>query len=71
MLFSMRPVFIGWIALVSQLPIQLFMTVWAGGFFGGITKSVFGIARDSNAPFFFSVSSPSLGFRLSPISARN
>jgi membrane protein YdbS with pleckstrin-like domain len=53
MLFSMRPVFIGWIALVCQLPIQLFMTVWAGGFFGGITKSVFGIARDSNAPFFF------------------
>jgi uncharacterized membrane protein YdbT with pleckstrin-like domain len=34
MQFSVKPVFIGWIVLLTQLPIQLFMTVWAGGFFG-------------------------------------
>jgi len=31
-----RPVFVPWIALVAQLPFQLFMTVWSGGFFGGL-----------------------------------
>lgn len=31
-----RPVFVTWIALVAQLPFQLFLTVWAGGFFGGL-----------------------------------
>jgi membrane protein YdbS with pleckstrin-like domain len=33
---SIRPVFIGWITLLTQLPLQLFFTVWCGGFFGGI-----------------------------------
>src|SRR5437016_11690083 len=42
MKFIERPIFVGWIALLTQLPIQLFFTVWAGGFFGGITKNVLG-----------------------------
>jgi membrane protein YdbS with pleckstrin-like domain len=51
MKFSLKPVFIGWITLLAQLPLQLFFTFWCGGFFGGITKS-FGIfSRDSQAPF--------------------
>src|SRR5215470_5605406 len=39
--FSLRPVFIGWITLLMQLPAQLFFTVWCGGFFGGMTSLVF------------------------------
>jgi hypothetical protein len=28
MKFSLKPVFIGWITLLTQLPFQLFFTVW-------------------------------------------
>jgi uncharacterized membrane protein YdbT with pleckstrin-like domain len=35
-LFSLRPVFVGWITLLVQLPLQLFFTFWAGGFLGGM-----------------------------------
>ncbi len=38
--FSERPVFIGWIAFLIQLPLQLFFTVWSGGFFGGLDGPV-------------------------------
>lgn len=31
-----KPVFVGWIALAAQAPIQLFFTLWVGGFFGGM-----------------------------------
>ena len=31
---SLKPVFVGWIALLVQLPFQLFLSVWSGGFFG-------------------------------------
>lgn len=31
-----RPRFVLWTALVRQLPLQLFLTVWAGVFFGGM-----------------------------------
>jgi len=34
-LLVLRPRFIGWVTALSVLPIQLFMTVWGGGFFGG------------------------------------
>jgi len=37
---SVKPVFIGWITLLTQLPLQLFLTVWCGGFFGGIAASI-------------------------------
>lgn len=40
MTFVEKPVFVGWVALLVQLPLQLFLTVWAGGFFGGMTMSV-------------------------------
>ena len=47
--FALRPVFIGWITLLVQLPLQLFFTLWAGGFLGGMTASFFGVR--SIAPF--------------------
>jgi membrane protein YdbS with pleckstrin-like domain len=31
----LRPRFIGWASVLTVLPIQLFMTVWGAGFFGG------------------------------------
>lgn len=34
--FILKPVFIGWSTLITQLPFQLFFTVWSGGFFGAI-----------------------------------
>jgi len=43
MLFSQRPVFIGWIAFLVQLPFQLFFTVWAGVFFGTMTQPALGL----------------------------
>jgi hypothetical protein len=39
MKFSLKPVFIGWITLLAQLPLQLFFTLWCGGFFGGLARS--------------------------------
>jgi membrane protein YdbS with pleckstrin-like domain len=42
MLFSQRPVFIGWITLLIQLPFQLFLTVWAAMFFGALTAAALG-----------------------------
>jgi uncharacterized membrane protein YdbT with pleckstrin-like domain len=49
--FSLKPVFIGWIALLTQLPLQLFFTVWAGGFFGGFSSSMF--QKGDWTPFVF------------------
>jgi uncharacterized membrane protein YdbT with pleckstrin-like domain len=51
MRFSVRPVFIGWLTLLGQVPIQLFMTLWAGGFFGGLTSSFF--PHTFSSPFVF------------------
>jgi uncharacterized membrane protein YdbT with pleckstrin-like domain len=51
MIFSLRPIFIGWIALLTQLPLQIFFTVWAGGFFGGISSSLF--SKGDWTPFAF------------------
>src|SRR5215213_11966575 len=36
---TVRPVFVGWITLLMQIPLQLFFTVWCGGFFGGMGTS--------------------------------
>jgi membrane protein YdbS with pleckstrin-like domain len=49
--FSVRPVFVGWITLLIQLPLQLFFTFWAGGFFGGMFELTGLFARNSAAPF--------------------
>ena len=51
MKFSLKPVFIGWITLLQQLPFQLFFTLWCGGFFGGMAKSFGLLPRDSSTPF--------------------
>lgn len=51
MTFVERPVFVGWIALVVQLPFQLFLTFWAGGFFGGIVGGALHVS--GAAPFVF------------------
>src|SRR5215469_13093511 len=51
--FTATPVFVGWITILLQLPIQLFLTFWAGGFFGGITSSLPVFERGSWAPFLF------------------
>lgn len=49
--FSIRPVFIGWIAFLIQLPLQLFFTLWSGGFFGGMIEATGLFARNSHTPF--------------------
>jgi uncharacterized membrane protein YdbT with pleckstrin-like domain len=41
MRFSVRPVFIGWLTLLAQVPLQLFFTLWAGMFFGGFASTLF------------------------------
>jgi len=50
---SVRPVFIGWIAFLIQLPLQLFFTVWAGVFFGGMSQATGLFDRNSRSPFIF------------------
>lgn len=37
---SVKPVFIGWIALITQAPLQLFFSFWCGLFFGGIGTAI-------------------------------
>jgi len=49
--FSVRPVFIGWISLLIQLPLQLFFTVWSAVFFGGMIEAAGLFGRDSQLPF--------------------
>jgi hypothetical protein len=49
--FTVRPVFIGWITLLVQLPLQLFFTIWAGLFFGGMVQSTGLFVRGSPTPF--------------------
>ena len=51
--FTVRPVFVGWITFLLQLPIQLFLTFWAGGFFGGLTSTLPIFERGSWVPFLF------------------
>jgi membrane protein YdbS with pleckstrin-like domain len=48
---SIKPVFVGWITLLTQLPLQLFFTVWSGGFFGGIGTTIGIFPQDSRMPF--------------------
>lgn len=50
-MFSVRPVFVGWIALIYQLPLQLFFTIWCGAFFGGLVGSLHVLPRNSPTPF--------------------
>jgi len=63
-MFSIRPVFIGWIALLYQLPLQLFFTLWSGAFFGGLTSSLHLFPKSSPVPFVFFGAIAFLGFPL-------
>ncbi len=58
MTFSLRPVFIGWITLLAQLPLQLFLTFWAALFFGGITSALLLNFEDDFDPQSFFASTP-------------
>jgi membrane protein YdbS with pleckstrin-like domain len=48
---SVKPVFVGWITLLMQLPLQLFFTVWAGGFFGGMGTAAGVFPQHSNPSY--------------------
>ncbi|MDX2027819.1 MAG: PH domain-containing protein [Alphaproteobacteria bacterium] len=52
--FSIRPVFVGWITFLQQLPFQLFLTFWAGMFFGGMAIAANLFDKKSDVPFIFS-----------------
>jgi membrane protein YdbS with pleckstrin-like domain len=41
MLAEYRPTFVFWTSFLTQLPLQLFFAVWAGGFFGGLLSMLF------------------------------
>jgi membrane protein YdbS with pleckstrin-like domain len=49
---SVRPVFVGWITLLTQLPVQLFFTLWATLFFGGMLTSTGLLAKSSWSAFY-------------------
>lgn len=46
MRFSLKPVFVGWALLLTQLPLQLFLTFWSALFFGGIATVVLSLLSD-------------------------
>jgi RNA polymerase subunit RPABC4/transcription elongation factor Spt4 len=51
-LLVLKPVFIPWVAIAGIIPIQIFMTLWGGGFFGGF--SMFAVkALGLNLPSWF------------------
>ena len=39
---SVKPVFIPWAAMLSVLPVHIFLTIWGGGFFGGFSMFAVG-----------------------------
>ncbi len=43
---TLKPIFIPWAAMVSILPIHIFMTIWGGGFFGGPEIEGLALPRD-------------------------
>jgi membrane protein YdbS with pleckstrin-like domain len=49
---SIRPVFVGWITLLCQLPLQLFFTFWSALFFGGMFSSFGLLPKDSWIAFY-------------------
>ena len=53
MRFSLKPVFVGWLTIVTLIPLQLFFTLWAGLFFGGLTSFFFRSASLSSLPIIF------------------
>lgn len=45
--------FVGWTTLLVQAPFQLFFTVWAGVFLGGMATSFFGVRTQTPSMAFF------------------
>jgi uncharacterized membrane protein YdbT with pleckstrin-like domain len=41
MRFSLKPVFIGWLTIVTLIPLQLFFTLWSAIFLGGLASFAF------------------------------
>lgn len=64
MKFSLKPVFIGWLTIVAQLPLQLFLTVWAALFFGGLVSTTGFIAQGSRLPYILFGLIPFIGLPL-------
>jgi uncharacterized membrane protein YdbT with pleckstrin-like domain len=52
MQFSLKPVFIGWLTIITLIPLQLFFTLWAGLFFGGLASF---FLRTASAPPLFMI----------------
>jgi len=63
-MLSVRPVFIGWITLLYQLPFQIFFTVWSGAFFGGFASTFHIFPKNSGAPFVLFGAMAFVGFPL-------
>ena len=49
--FSFKPVLIGWVTLLCQVPLQIFLTIWSGGFFGGMSMAAGLFPKNSHDPF--------------------
>jgi hypothetical protein len=47
MVAEYRPTFVLWPSFLAQLPLQLFFSLWAGGFFGGLLSMLFPIGSSS------------------------
>jgi len=63
-MFTVKPVFIGWIALLYQLPLQLFFTLWSAVFFGSLIGSIRVFPNNSAVPFVLFGAIAFLGFPL-------
>jgi uncharacterized membrane protein YdbT with pleckstrin-like domain len=63
-MFSVRPVFVGWITLLYQLPFQLFFTLWSGAFFGSLISSLHVFPKNTFIPFAIFGAIAFLGFPL-------
>jgi hypothetical protein len=51
-LLVLKPVFIPWVTIAGIIPLQIFMTLWGGGFFGGFSMFIVG-ALGLNLPAWF------------------
>ena len=61
---SRHAVRLGWIALLYQLPFQLFFTLWSGAFFGGLIGTLHAFPRNSPLPFVLFAAIAFFGFPL-------
>jgi uncharacterized membrane protein YdbT with pleckstrin-like domain len=48
---SIKPVFVGWMKLLNQIPFQLFFTFWSGMFLGGMATFAGMFPNDGKASF--------------------